>query len=203
MHVGGPPDSPRGTPSPTPGPRSVAPADDRRAAFEATCIPFMRTLYAVAVRLTRKPEDASDVVQETLLRAYRAFGSFRPGSNARAWLLKILHTVFLNRNRKERRSARWLPLDQIEDRLPAAAAPTAGVPTAAELEWALRSLPEPFRAAIIMVDVEGLTYEEAAEALACPVGTLRSRLHRARAMMLAQLRPTPPLTPDRASVKSS
>lgn len=167
----------------------MAPADDRRAAFEATCVPLTRILYAVAVRLTRKPEDASDVVQETLLRAYRGFGRFRPGTNAKAWLLTILHTVFLNRNRKERRSAGWLPLDEVEERLPAAAAPAGDVPLAAELEWALRSLEEPFRAAILMVDVEGLTYEEAAEALACPVGTLRSRLHRARAMMLARLRP--------------
>jgi RNA polymerase sigma-70 factor (ECF subfamily) len=149
----------------------------------------MRTLYAVAVRLTRKPEDASDVVQETLLRAYRTFGSFQPGTNARAWLLKILHTVFLNRNRKERRSAGWLPLEEVEERLPAAAAPVGGVPPAAELEWALRALPEPFRVVILLVDVQGLTYEEAAEALACPVGTVRSRLHRARVMLIEQLRP--------------
>lgn len=181
----------------------MAPADDRRAAFEATCVPLTRTLYAVAVRLTRKPEDASDVVQETLLRAYRAFGSFRPGTNARAWLLRILHTVFLNRNRNERRSAGWLPLDEIEERLPAAAAPAGGVPLATELDWALRSLEEPFRAAILMVDVEGLTYEEAAAALACPVGTLRSRLHRARAMMLTRLQPRPGPAPRTRTRESS
>ncbi len=169
---------------------------DRRAAFEATCVPLMRPLYAVAVRLTRRPEDASDVVQETLLRAYRTFENFQPGTNARAWVFKILHTVFLNRSRKERRSADWLPLDAIEESVPAASAPSGGVPPAAELEWALRSLPEPFRVAILMVDVEGLTYEEAAEALACPVGTLRSRLHRARAMMLAQLQPASAGKPD-------
>jgi RNA polymerase sigma-70 factor (ECF subfamily) len=151
----------------------------------------MRPLYAVAVRLTRKPEDARDVVQDTLLRAYRTFHNFQPGSNARAWVFKILHTVFLNRNRKERRSAHWLPLDAIEEHVPAASAPAGGVFPAAELEWALKSLPEPFRLTILMVDVEGLTYEEAADALACPVGTLRSRLHRARAMMLAQLQPAP------------
>lgn len=176
---------------------------DRRAAFEATCVPLMRTLYAVAVRLTRKPEDASDVVQDTLLRAYRTFGNFQPGTNARAWLLKILHTVFLNRNRKERRSAGWLPLDEIEERLPPAAARRGGVPPAAELEWALRSLPEPFRVAILMVDVEGLTYEEAAQALACPVGTLRSRLHRARAMMLERLQPEPAAAPARRTQEPS
>jgi RNA polymerase sigma-70 factor (ECF subfamily) len=161
----------------------------------------MRTLYAVAVRLTRKPEDASDVVQETLLRAYRTFGSFQPGTNARAWLLKILHTVFLNRNRKERRSAGWLPLEEVEERLPAAAAPVGGVPPAAELEWALRTLPEPFRVAVLMVDVQGLTYEEAAEALACPVGTVRSRLHRARVMLIERLRPQARV-PDRRAGES-
>lgn len=182
----------------------MAPADhDHRAAFEATCVPLMRTLYAVAVRLTRKPEDASDVVQETLLRAYRTFGNYQPGTNARAWLFKILHTVFLNRHRRDRRSASWLPLHEVEERLPAGNAPVGGVFPAAELEWALRSLPEPFRAAILMVDVEGLTYEEAAEALACPVGTLRSRLHRARAMMLARLQPEPAAAPPRRAGEPS
>jgi len=91
---------------------------DRRRQFGATCLPFTGKLYAAAVRLTRKPEDASDVVQETLLRAYRTFGGFETGTNARAWLFKILHTVFLNRDRKERRSSGWLPLDEVEDRLP-------------------------------------------------------------------------------------
>lgn len=170
---------------------------DRRAAFETTCLPLMRALHGVAIRLTRKPEDASDVVQETLLRAYRTFQSFEPGTNARAWLLKILHSVFLNRNRKERRSADWLPLDEFEARLPASATSGAETPSAAELESALQSLPEPFRIAILLVDVEGLTYEEAAEALVCPVGTVRSRLHRARATMLARLQPVSGRTPGR------
>jgi RNA polymerase sigma-70 factor (ECF subfamily) len=167
---------------------------DRRAAFESTCLPLMRALHGFAIRLSRKPEDASDLVQETLLRAYRTFQSFEPGTNARAWLLKILHTVFLNRIRKERRSADWLPLDEVVERVPAALV-NAHQPSAAELESALQSLPEPFRVAILLVDVEGLTYEEAAAALTCPVGTVRSRLHRARAMMLARLQPTPASTP--------
>lgn len=164
---------------------------DHRAAFEAECLPLMRRLYAVAVRLTRKPEDASDVVQETLLRAYRTFESFEPGTNARAWLLKILHSVFLNRNRKERRSADWPSLESLEGRLPAESAAGTARPSAAELESALQALPEPLRIAILLVDVEGLSYEEAAAALACPVGTVRSRLHRARAMMLDLLQPSP------------
>jgi RNA polymerase sigma-70 factor (ECF subfamily) len=162
-----------------------------RAAFEAECLPLMRGLYAVAVRLTRKPDDASDVVQETLLRAYRTFQNFEPGTNARAWLLKILYSVFLNRNRKERRSADWLPLESVEERLPAGSSAGSARFSAAELESALQSLPEAFRIAILLVDVEGLSYEEAAAALACPVGTVRSRLHRARAMMLDLLQPSP------------
>lgn len=170
--------------------------NDRRAAFETTCLPLMRALHGVAVRLTRKPEDASEVVQETLLRAYRTFHAFEPGTSARAWLFKILHTVFLNRHRKERRSADWLPLDDFVERLPASGAGTPS-PSVAELESALQSLPERFRVAILLVDVEGLTYEEAAGTLDCPVGTVRSRLHRARAMMLERLRPMSASTPGR------
>jgi len=164
---------------------------ERRAAFEAACLPLMRTLYSVAVRLTRKPEDASDVVQEALLRAYRTFDNFDPGTSARAWLLKILHTVFLNRQRKERRSAGWVPLHLVEEKLPAGHAAAGDGLSAAEVEEALRSLPDVFRIAILLVDVEGLTYEEAAESVGCPVGTLRSRLHRARSMAIERLRPRP------------
>ena len=166
----------------------VPPDVDRRRQFEATCLPFTRMLYAAAVRLTRKPEDASDVVQETLLRAYRTFGGFEAGTNARAWLFKILRTVFLNRDRKERRSSGWLPLDEVEDRL-SHPGPLGDFAAGLELDSALRSLPEAFRLALWMVDVEGLTYEEAAEAMECPVGTLRSRLHRARALMIDRLQP--------------
>jgi RNA polymerase sigma-70 factor (ECF subfamily) len=164
------------------------PEVDRRRQFEATCLPFARMLYAAAVRLTRKPEDASDVVQETLLRAYRTFGGFEMGTNARAWLFKILRTVFLNRDRKERRSSGWLPLDEVEDRLPDTTS-RGNFAAGLELDSALHSLPEAFRLALWMVDVEGLTYEEAAEAMECPVGTLRSRLHRARALMVERLHP--------------
>jgi RNA polymerase sigma-70 factor (ECF subfamily) len=172
-----------------------------RAEFEAVCVPLMRMLYGTAVRLTRRPEDASDLVQETYLRAYRTFGGFRQGSNAKAWLYTILYSVFSNHYRKQLRAPQSVPLEEAEERFLAAPGSTApdwaGRSVAAEeLEAALRALPEAFRAAILLVDVEGLTYEEASAALACPIGTLRSRLARGRRALFIRLRP------DRSAVRT-
>lgn len=168
----------------------------RRAEFESICIPFTRMLYGAAVRLTRRPEDAGDLVQETFLRAYRTFGGFQPGSNAKAWLFTILYSVFVNRYRKERRAPQSIPLEEVEERF--LVARDAGdsdwatrSASAQELDAALRALPEVFRAAILLVDVEGLTYEEASSALECPVGTLRSRLSRGRRELFLRLSQSP------------
>jgi RNA polymerase sigma-70 factor, ECF subfamily len=166
------------------------PETSRRAEFEAVCVPLMPMLYGTAVRLTRRREDASDLVQETYLRAYRGFDRFRQGTNAKAWLFTILYSVFVNRYRKETRTPPSVPLDEIDERFlavsDAAPAPSIG---SERLEDGLRALPEPFRAAILLVDVEGLTYEEASAVLACPIGTLRSRLARARRALFLELRP--------------
>ena len=162
--------------------------------FEKTCLPFTRALYGTAVRLTQRPEDASDLVQETLLRAYRGFDRFREGSNAKAWLFTILHSVFVNRYRKARREPERVSIDDVDERFLAARdghpglAVSAAAPTAAELESALASLPEPYRLAVLHVDVEGFSYEEAADCLAVPVGTVRSRLFRGRKMLFVLLR---------------
>ncbi len=165
-----------------------------RAEFEAVCVPLMRMLYGTAVRLTRHPEDARDLVQETYLRAYRTFGTFRPGTNAKAWLFTILYSVFVNRYRKERRVPESVPLDEVDERFlaaPGSEAPEGDSVASERLEAALRALPEAFRAAILLVDVEGLTYEEASSALSCPIGTLRSRLARGRRALIDRLRPGP------------
>ena len=161
--------------------------------FEETCLPFTRALYGTAVRLTQRPEDASDLVQETFLRAYRGFGRFREGSNAKAWLFTILHSVFVNRYRKARREPDRVSIDEVDESFlaarnghPGVAASTAT--TAAELESALASLPEVHRLAVLLVDVEGFTYEEAAGCLEVPVGTVRSRLFRGRKMLFVLLR---------------
>jgi RNA polymerase sigma-70 factor (ECF subfamily) len=172
---------------------------DRRQAFEAEALPHLDRLYAVARRLAPAGVDPEDLVQETVLRAYRTFDNYRPGTNCRAWLLTILHSVFVNRFRRWQREPEAQPPEELERRagrdrptedwegplLAAAAAGTWG--TGAEVEAALRNLPDEYREAMLLVDVEELTYEEAAGALGCPVGTVRSRLHRARRRLAGEL----------------
>jgi RNA polymerase sigma-70 factor, ECF subfamily len=173
---------------------------DRRSQFEATTLPLMTAVYRFALRLTRNVEDARDLVQETYLRAYRTFGNFRPGTNSKAWLFTILYSVFVNRWHKERREAASISVEELEEKFHRVIAdedPIAswggryGSPRAwadPEVDAALRHLPESFRSAVLLVDVEELTYEEAAAALGCPVGTLRSRLFRARKALCLELR---------------
>jgi RNA polymerase sigma-70 factor (ECF subfamily) len=164
-----------------------------RPLFEREALPWMRSLHAFAVRLCRDPVEASDLVQESYLRALRTFGNFTPGTNARAWLFRILFSVFLN---ERRRRCRVVALDDVEshfDRVALAAWRSGGgegraPETAAALEEALASLPDEHRAVVLLVDVEGWSYAETAEALGCPVGTVRSRLSRARRTLSALLR---------------
>lgn len=172
--------------------------DDPRARFEALALPLLRPLYNTALRLTRRPEDASDVVQETCLRAYRTFANFSPGTNAKAWLFTIMYSVFVNRYRKEQRAPGTVPLEEAESgwagRRPASSGqPTLPGPEVTDLappvRLALDRLPEAFRSAVLLVDLEELSYEEAAAVLKCPVGTLRSRLFRARRALFLELRP--------------
>ena len=169
--------------------RRLVPDERRRADFETTALPFARPLYATALRITGRADDAKDVVQETFLRAYRTFDNFVLGTNAKAWLFTILRSVSTNRWRHERRQPVMVALGDWEERFGPVAA--KGVPTedtpSEEVDRALESLPEEFRLAVLLVDVEGLTYEEAANALGCPVGTIRSRLARARRALFVQL----------------
>ena len=167
--------------------------ESRRASFEAAALPFMDRVYRAALRLTRRPEDARDLLQETYLRAFRAFDSFIPGTNCKSWLLKILYSVFVNRYRKEKREPPHVPFEEqfhrllddpnsLERKLMEIRGPHS-----VEVSSALDSLPETFRAAVLLVDVEELSYEEAADALSCPLGTLRSRLFRGRRMLFVAL----------------
>ena len=173
--------------------------DEKRARFEAVALPFLKPLYGTALRLAGDPEDAEDIVQETCLRAYRTFENFRPGTNCKAWLFTILYSVHINRGQKARRERGTLSVEELEDRFerylaaPASAEAEIGTVEAwgtrwqPEVESALRLLPEMFRAPVLLVDVEGLSYDEAAAALGCPVGTVRSRLYRARRLLFAAL----------------
>lgn len=166
------------------------PEERPEGAFETTALPFARSLYGTALRLTGHAEDALDVVQETYLRAFRTFHNFRAGTNPKAWLFTILRSVTANRYRDDQRRPQLVVLDDLDQRFTAES--RAGVPEAplapGEVERALATLPEEFRLAILLVDVEELTYEEAALAMGCPVGTVRSRLARARRGLAVALR---------------
>ena len=169
------------------------------ARFEAVAMPFMDALYNKALHLTHRPEDANDVVQETYLRAFRTFGNFAEGTNCKAWLFTILYSVFINRYRKEQREPDMVSMDEREETFHLTLADEQwesnfAALSGSELDWqgaevkeALAKLPETFRTAVLLVDVEGLTYEEAAAVVNSPVGTLRSRLFRARRLLFVEL----------------
>jgi RNA polymerase sigma-70 factor (ECF subfamily) len=133
-------------------------------------------------------------VQETYLRAYRTFDNFARGTNAKAWLFTILYSVFVNSYRKQSRVPLSVSVDEVEERFLAAqgerdwlAPGDLEAPAGPEVAQALAELPEAFRSAVLLVDVEGLSYEDASTALACPLGTLRSRLARARKLLFVRL----------------
>jgi RNA polymerase sigma-70 factor (ECF subfamily) len=164
------------------------------AHFADQAMEHMPSLYSAALRMTRKPADAEDLVQETYLKAYRGFGSFREGTNLKAWLYRILTNTFINRYRKQQRRPDESSLDDVEDfflyrRLGglegarssrSAEDELLDVLGESEVRQAVESLPEQFRLAVLLADVEGFSYKEIAEILDVPVGTVMSRLHRGR-----------------------
>ena len=165
------------------------------ARFESEALPFMGTLYHKALVLTRRAEDASDLVQETYLRAFRNYSSFTAGTNCKAWLFTIQYSIFVNKYRKAQREPELLSIDEMDESFHRAIEGPGWEKDFATLDWkepevdeALGKLPEGFRAAVLLVDVEELSYEEAALVLDCPIGTLRSRLARARRMLFVELR---------------
>jgi RNA polymerase sigma-70 factor (ECF subfamily) len=179
-------------------PRRLDP-ETKRAEFEALALPCMGALFCTAARLAHGPDDAEDLVQETFLRAYRTYENFQPGTNAKAWLFTILYSVFTNQYRRAKR-APSVPIEEIEHRLQhhleappegpdlATTVEAWGTRLTPEIETALKQLPEDFRAPVLLVDLQDLSYGEAAAALGVPLGTVRSRLFRARRLLLAALR---------------
>ncbi|MEK7831501.1 MAG: sigma-70 family RNA polymerase sigma factor [Acidobacteriota bacterium] len=154
-----------------------------------------KSIHNTALRLTRRREDAGDLVQETYLRAYRTFQNFTPGTNCKAWLFTILYSVFVNKYRKDQREPEAVSIDELEEKFQSNLVAVGCDPlwslnrmeVGAEVDQALNSLPEAFRSVLLMVDVEEMTYEEAAAVLNCPVGTVRSRLFRARKLLFIEL----------------
>ena len=158
----------------------------REERFEAEALPHLKALYGTAYRMTRNSHDAEDLVQETLLRAYRAFDGYTSGTNIRAWLHTILYRVRTDAFRRAGRAPRTV---EMEGDGPAVPAPQEALAAGGEdLVRALDALPEAFRIAVVLRDVQELTYEEIAGVLGIPIGTVMSRIHRGRALLRADLR---------------
>lgn len=163
-----------------------------RADFESTALPHLDQLYSTASYLTRDPERAADLVQDTLVRAIRFWHRFEPGTNCRAWLLTILYNSFRNQYRSDKSSGTAIEYDDGVAGTPGAATDDPADLVAAaglddELEAALASLSDEFREVVVLVDLQELTYEEAASVLGRPIGTVRSRLARARQQLHTRL----------------
>jgi RNA polymerase sigma-70 factor (ECF subfamily) len=161
-------------------------------AFQREALPYLDDVYRFALSLTRNEADAEDLVQETFLRAFRSWHTFQPGSECRRWLFTIARNAFLRSRERERRNV------SLEDGdVEAVAAVTlhgameqdgtdrllARIDLAPAIDQALRELPEPFRSAVVLVDLEDQSYEGASEVLGVPIGTVRSRLFRGRRLL--------------------
>jgi RNA polymerase sigma-70 factor (ECF subfamily) len=169
----------------------------RQSEFESEALPHAGLLTNFALRMTNNAADADDLVQETFLKAYRFWDKYEKGTNVRAWLFRIMKNSYINRYRREVKEPDTVDYDEIQNFYSTIRDESAGSGGSQELAFgslldddvasAIAALPEDFRTVVILCDIEGLTYEEIAEFLDCPLGTVRSRLHRGRSLLRTKL----------------
>lgn len=172
--------------------------DSNHASFEKEMMPHFNQIYNYAYRLTGSSDDAHDLVQETYMKAFKFFHTFEKGTNSKAWLFKILKNSFINNYRKKASEPQKVVYEEVEnfyDSVRDESVDSSNLEKKIfdaelgdEITTALKSLPDEFREVVVLCDIEGYTYEEIADKLNCPIGTVRSRLHRARKLLQENLK---------------
>ena len=173
-------------------------AAERKKRFERDALQYMNQLYAAAMRYTKNPEDAQDLVQDTYAKAYTSFHQFEPGTNLKAWLYRVLSTTFINTYRKDQRRPQTSDSELEDWQIAEASSHTSDQGKSTEdvvlenlpdsdIKNALAEIPEEFRMAVFLADVEGFSYKEIAEIVGVPAGTVMSRLHRGRKQLREKL----------------
>lgn len=169
----------------------------KQSDFESEMLPHLDAIYNFALKLTAEPNDAEDLVQETIVKAFRFFSSYEKGTNAKAWLFRILKNSYINIYRKKSRQPNQVDYDEVEAYYETIRSEQKDTTDLEDLMYremmddditkALADLPEDFRTVVLLCDIEGFTYEEIANMLDVPIGTIRSRLHRGRNLLRDQL----------------